>query len=160
MWRQVEGFLISNLIQFPIVYPKQYMSWRHNEVGGNILAFGLRFLARPMFLLLGSLMLLLLANPDAARINNIVIQTCTSLAFGGMLFGNLKHYEQLTGVAYGEVDPRCDDHRHRVGAAQLAGDGRIFDRFAITKPIDMSHGNWTQRSARYQDKRSQNRGFC
>ena len=55
------------------------------------------FLARPMFLLLGSLMLLLLANPAAARITNIVIQTCTSPAFGGTLFGNVKHYEQLTG---------------------------------------------------------------
>jgi hypothetical protein len=109
------------------------MSWRHNEVGGNILAFGLRFLARPMFLLLGSLMLLLLANPAAARITNIVIQTCTSPAFGGMSFGNVKHYEQLTGVAYGEVDPRCDDHRHRVGAAQLAGDGRVFDRVSDRK---------------------------
>lgn len=120
------------------------MSWRHNEVGGNILAFGLRVLARPMFLLLGSLMLLLLANPAAARITNIAIQTSTSPAFGGMLFGNVKHYERLTGVADGDLDPRCDDHRHRVGAAQLAGGMVEYSiDFPITKPIDMSRFNWT-----------------
>lgn len=135
------------------------MSWRYHEVGGNILAFGLRFLARPMFLLLGSLMLLLLDNPAAARITNIVIQTCTSPAFGGMLFGNVKHYEQLTGLLTGKwIQVMITDielaPRNSRGMAEYSID------FPITKPIDMSRGNWTERPVRYQDKRSQNRGFC
>jgi hypothetical protein len=114
------------------------MSWRHNEVGGNILAFGLRFLARPMFLLLGSLMLLLLANPAAARITNIVIQTCTSPAFGGMSFGNVKHYEQLTGVAYGEVDPNVMITDIELAPRNSRGMAEYSIEFPIAKPIDMT----------------------
>jgi hypothetical protein len=50
---------------------------------------------------------LLIARPDnvQARITNIVITTKTSPAFNGQSFGSVGQYEQLDGIAYGEVDP-------------------------------------------------------
>jgi hypothetical protein len=58
--------------------------------------------------LLSSLAVALLAigHPAEARITRMVIETRTSPAFGGASFGNVGQYEQLTGVAYGEVDPK------------------------------------------------------
>jgi len=90
-------------------------------------------------------MLLLLANPAAARITNIVHPNVHIAGVRRNVIRQCEALRQLTGVAYGEVDPRCDDHRHRVGAAQLAGDGRVFDRVSDRKANRHDRGNWTQR---------------
>lgn len=123
------------------------MSWRYNEMSGNILGFRLRSVARHMGFLLTTLTLLVVANPATAKIINVIIQTRTSPAFGGASFGDVGQYEQLTGVAYGEVDPKDPLNavitdillapRNARGMVEYSMD------FAITKPIDMSRGNRT-----------------
>jgi hypothetical protein len=82
-----------------------------------------------------------------ARITKIVIETRTSPAFGGASFGNVGQYEQLEGVAYGEVDPK-DPLNALITDIELAprnsrGMVEYSMDFAITKPIDMSRGNGT-----------------
>jgi Alpha/beta hydrolase domain len=99
--------------------------------------------------LLSSLAVALLAigHPAEARITRMVIETRTSPAFGGASFGNVGQYEQLTGVAYGEVDPK-DSLNAVITDIELAprnsrGMVEYSMDFAITKPIDMSRANGT-----------------
>jgi Alpha/beta hydrolase domain len=82
-----------------------------------------------------------------ARITKLVIQNRTSPAFSGASFGNVGQYEQLDGVAYGEVDPK-DPLNAVITDIELAprnsrGMVEYSMDFAITKPIDMSRGNGT-----------------
>ena len=82
-----------------------------------------------------------------ARITRIVIQTRTSPAFGGASFGAVGQYEQLTGVAFGEVNPK-DPLNAVITDIELAprntrGNVEYSMDFAITKPVDMSRGNKT-----------------
>jgi hypothetical protein len=82
-----------------------------------------------------------------ARITRIVIQTRTSPAFGGASFGIVGQYEQLTGVAFGEVNPK-DPLNAVITDIELAprnsrGNVEYSMDFSITKPLDMSRGNKT-----------------
>src|SRR5262249_31275115 len=91
--------------------------------------------------------LLGIGHQAEARIIKLVIQTRTSPAFGGASFGNVGQYEQLTGVAYGEVNPK-DPLNAVITDIELAprnsrGMVEYSMDFAITKPIDMKRGNGT-----------------
>ena len=82
-----------------------------------------------------------------ARITGIIIQNRTSPAFGGASFGVVGQYEQLTGVAFGEVNPK-DPLNAVITDIELAprnsrGNVEYSMDFAITKPLDMSRGNRT-----------------
>jgi hypothetical protein len=82
-----------------------------------------------------------------ARITGIIIQNRTSPAFGGASFGVVGQYEQLTGVAFGEVNPK-DPLNAVITDIELAprnsrGNVEYSMDFAITKPLDMSRGNKT-----------------
>jgi len=54
----------------------------------------------------GFLSLIGTVTPADARITSIVITTKTSPAFGGQSFGSVGPYEQLDGIASGEIDPK------------------------------------------------------
>src|SRR4030095_11059390 len=102
--------------------------------------------SRTFLLSLLAIALLSIGHLAEARITKIVIET-RSPAFGGASFGNVGQYEQLTGVAYGEVDPK-DPLNAVITAIELAplnsrGMVEYSMDFAITKPIDMSRGNGT-----------------
>ena len=82
-----------------------------------------------------------------ARITGIVIQNRTLPAFIGASFGVAGQYEQLTGVAFGEVNPK-DPLNAVITDIELAprnwrGKVEYSMDFAITKPLDMSRGNKT-----------------
>jgi hypothetical protein len=104
-------------------------------------------IARTFLLSLLAIALLGTGHLGEARITRIVIETRTAPAFGGASFGNAGQYEQLTGVAYGEVDPK--DPLNAVitdielAPGNLRGKVEYSMDFAITKPIDMSRGNGT-----------------
>lgn len=94
-----------------------------------------------------SIGLLGIAHQAEARITGIVIQTRTSPAFGGTSFGVVGQYEQLTGVAFGEVDPK-DPLNAVITDIELAprnsrGNVEYSMDFSITKPLDMSRSNKT-----------------
>src|SRR4030095_15176923 len=104
-------------------------------------------IARTFLLSLLAIALLSISQLAEARITKLVIQSRTSPAFGGASFGNAGQYEQLTGVAYGEVDPK-DPLNAVITDIELAprnsrGKVEYSMDFAITKPIDMSRGNGT-----------------
>ena len=81
------------------------MARKSRSVGGITLPICVPRVARTF--LLSLLAIVLLGGHLAeARITKIVIETRTSPAFGGASFGNVGQYEQLTGVAFGEVDPK------------------------------------------------------
>ena len=50
--------------------------------------------------------LMVWAPPTQARVTRIIIETTVSPAFNGEIFGAAGQYEQLTGVVFGEVDPK------------------------------------------------------
>lgn len=86
-------------------------------------------------------------HPAEGRITQIVINTIASPAFGGTSFGSVGQYEQLDGVASGEVDPHDPLNaiiqdikrapRNARGMVEYSMD------FSILKPIDMNRGNHT-----------------
>src|SRR5262245_31132849 len=103
--------------------------------------------ARIFLLNLLAIAVLSIGQLTEARITKIVIQSRTSPAFGGASFGNVRQYEQLTGVAYGEVNTK-DPLNGVITDMELAprnsrGMVEYSMDFAITKPIDMSRGNGT-----------------
>ena len=117
------------------------------ERAGKII-LPIRVLRSTRAFLLSSLAVALLGigHLAEARITKIVIET-RSPAFGGASFGNVGQYEQLTGVAYGEVNPK-DPLNAVITDIELAprnsrGMVEYSMDFAITKPIDMSRGNGT-----------------
>jgi hypothetical protein len=95
----------------------------------------------------GASVLVLDASPVEARITRIVIQSTVSPAFGGASFGAAGPYEQLDGVAYGEVDPRHPLNAIIQDIALAPRNARGMVEYAmdisILKPIDMRRGNGT-----------------
>ncbi len=90
--------------------------------------------------------LLLLGGPAEAKITQIVI-TKTSPVFGGTSFGSVGQYEQLDGMASGEIDPK-DSLNEIITDIKLAprnarGMVEYQSVISILKPIDMSRGNHT-----------------
>ena len=63
-------------------------------------------LYRRSFLTLVAAVALLSLAPAQARVMKIVIDTKTSPAFDGQVFGDAGQYETIAGLAYGELDPR------------------------------------------------------
>lgn len=96
-------------------------------------------------ILMGSIAVLGTAEIAQARITKIVITTKTSPAFNGQTFGTVGQYEQLDGVAYGEVDPH-DRQNGIIQDIELAprnANGKVEYSMdiSILKPIDMSKGS-------------------
>ena len=123
------------------------MEWKFRSVGGMTLPICLPRVARAFLLSLLAVALLGIGHLAEARITKIVIETRISPAFGGASFGNVGQYEQLIGVAYGEVDPK-DPLNAVIADIELAprnsrGMVEYSMDFSITKPIDMSRGNGT-----------------
>src|SRR5262249_46063928 len=84
-------------------------------------------------------------TPADARITGITITTKTSPAFGGQSFGSVGQYEQLDGIATGEIDP-SDPLNAVIQDIELAprnsrGMVQYSMDFSILKPIDPSRGN-------------------
>src|SRR5215475_12455456 len=112
--------------------------------GGAIM---LRESGRVVLLTSLSLALLGIGQAADARITQLVIQTVTSPAYGGPSFGSVGQYEQISGIAYGEVDPK-DPLNAVITDIELAprnarGMVEYNTDFSILKPIDMSRGNHT-----------------
>jgi hypothetical protein len=123
------------------------MARKSRNLAGMTLPIRVLRVARAFLLISLAVALLGISHPAEARITKIVIQTRTSPAFGGASFGNVGQYEQLTGVAYGEVDPK-DPLNAVITDIELAprnsrGNVEYSMDFAITKPIDMKRGNGT-----------------
>ncbi|HEY3565109.1 MAG TPA: hypothetical protein VGL96_08900, partial [Casimicrobiaceae bacterium] len=82
------------------------------------------------------------ALPAEARITDLQINKLESPAFGGMSFGSVGQYETLTGVAYGEVDPKDPRNAIITDIALAPRNARGMVEYSmdvvITKPIDMS----------------------
>ena len=86
--------------------------------------------------------LLTWAPPTQARGTQIIVDTKTSPAFGGQVFGAAGQYETLAGRAFGELDPG-DPHNAIIQDIDLApknANGKVeyIATFFIVKPIDMS----------------------
>lgn len=89
--------------------------------------------------------MLVCAAPLHARITKIVIDDKISPAFckgtACPSFGNAGQYEQLSGRAFGELDPR-DPLNKIIQDVELGKDAdgkvRYVTSFVITKPVDMS----------------------
>ncbi len=87
---------------------------------------------------------LLAAAPAQARVTRIVIDDRQPLAASGMAPGMGPAYEQISGRAFGELDP-ADERNARVTDIQLARDpdGRVryVASFVLTKPVDMARAS-------------------
>ena len=125
------------------------MSIKPKNLIGLLPSSGASGLLWIVFFFLSSLIIGLLGigHLAEARITRIVIQNRTSPAFGGASFGVVGQYEQLTGVAFGEVNPK-DPLNAVITDIELAprnsrGNVEYSMDFAITKPLDMSRGNKT-----------------
>lgn len=99
---------------------------------------------RELLLVSASGLLLGLASPAEARVTSITISS-TAPAYGGATFGSVGAYEFVTGVAFGEVDPR-DDRNKIIQDIELAprnarGMVEYSTKFQILKPVDESKGN-------------------
>ncbi len=93
------------------------------------------------------MVLLMLATTVNAEITNIVITNVTSPAFNGVSFGSVGQYEEVDGIAYGEVDPD-DPHNEIIQDIKLAprnarGKVEYHMDFNILRPIDLSKSNHT-----------------
>ena len=84
-------------------------------------------------------------SPDAdARVTSIVLNLPTA-PFGSTTFGNVGAYEQIDGVAFGELDPR-DPLNAVIQDIALAprnarGNVEYSTKVSILKPVDESRGN-------------------
>ena len=89
--------------------------------------------------------LLTWAPPTQARVTQIIVDTTTSPAFGGQVFGAAGQYETLAGRAFGEIDP--GDPRNAIiqdiDLAPKNANGKVeyIATFLIVKPIDMSRSS-------------------
>jgi len=85
------------------------------------------------------------AAPTHARVKQIVIETVTSPAFDGQIYGDVGQYETLAGKAYGELDPTDPLNAiiQDIELAPLNPDGKVeyTATFFIVKPIDMSRSS-------------------
>src|SRR5919106_2827215 len=80
--------------------------------------------------------------PAQARVTRLVIDTVTSPAFGGAVFGTAGQYETIAGRVFGELDP-FDPHNTIINDIDLAprnANGKVeyMATFFLVKPIDMS----------------------
>jgi hypothetical protein len=95
----------------------------------------------------GFLSLIGAATPADARITSIVITTKTSPAFGGQSFGSVGQYEQLDGIASGEIDPKDPLNAviQDIDIAPRNSRGKVEYSMdiSIVKPIDTSRSNHT-----------------
>lgn len=79
-----------------------------------------------------------------ARVTKITITKTTSPMFNGQSFGSVGQYEEIKGIAVGEIDPA--DRRNSVitdiPLAPRNANGKVEYRttFTIVKPVDMSKG--------------------
>lgn len=86
-------------------------------------------------------------SPDAdARVTRILLNSPTA-PFGSTSFGNVGAYEQIDGVAFGELDPR-DPLNAVIQDIALAprnarGNIEYSTTVSILKPVDESRGNHT-----------------
>ncbi|MGH6770839.1 MAG: alpha/beta hydrolase domain-containing protein [Xanthobacteraceae bacterium] len=85
--------------------------------------------------------------PAEARITKLEITKTTSPAFGGRSFGTVGQYEQIEGIAYGEVDPTNPLNAIIQDIALAPRNARGMVEYSmdisILKPFDMSRGNRT-----------------
>jgi hypothetical protein len=99
---------------------------------------------RELLLVSASGLLLGLASPAEARITRIQISS-TVPAYGGATFGTVGAYEFVSGLAFGEVDPK--DERNRIiqdielAPRNARGMVEYSTKFQILKPVDESRGN-------------------
>src|SRR5438552_2641480 len=88
-----------------------------------------------------------IGSPTEARITDIVISSVQSPAFGGASFGNVGKYEQLDGMAFGELDPNGSLNEIITDIKLAPHNARGMVEYSMTisilKPIDMSRGNHT-----------------
>jgi len=88
-----------------------------------------------------------IGSPTEARITDIVISSVQSPAFGGASFGNVGKYEQLDGMAFGELDPNGSLNEIITDIKLAPRNARGMVEYSMTisilKPIDMSRGNHT-----------------
>ena len=88
-----------------------------------------------------------IGNRAEARITQIVITSIQSPVFGGTSFGDVGQYEQLDGVAFGEVDPKDPLNAIITDIERAPRNARGLVEYSmdisILKPIDMSRGNHT-----------------
>src|ERR1700739_1022303 len=87
-----------------------------------------------------------LAADADARITKIVLSPPT-LMYGGASFGSVGQYEEITGIAYGEVDPKnpLDAIIQDIGLAPLDANGKVeySTQIVILRPVNLANGNST-----------------
>jgi len=89
-------------------------------------------------------LLVLAAASLEARVTKITITKTTSPMFSGQSFGTVGPYEEIKGIAVGEIDPA--DRRNAVITdillAPRNANGKVEYKttFTIVKPVDMSKG--------------------
>jgi hypothetical protein len=80
-----------------------------------------------------------------ARVTKIVVDTKTSPAFDGQVFGDAGQYETLAGRAFGELDPRNPLNAiiQDIELAPRNPSGKVeyIATFFLVKPIDMSRSS-------------------
>src|SRR5215471_4343469 len=87
-----------------------------------------------------------IGQPAEARITGLTYTT-TSPVYGGASFGAVGQYEQLDGIATGEVDPNDPANAIITDIALAPRNSRGHVEYSmnisILKPIDMGRGNHT-----------------
>ena len=87
-----------------------------------------------------------LVSDADARITRIALNPPTPM-FAGATFGTVGAYEQITGVAYGVVDPKDPLNAliQDIGLAPRDADGMVeySTQIVILKPVNLSNGNST-----------------
>lgn len=83
--------------------------------------------------------------PAHARVTRIVVEHKQSPAFEGKAFGNVGQYANLSGKAYGEIDPK-DPHNTIITDIRFAprnarGLVEYVATFTLVKPLDVSKAN-------------------
>jgi hypothetical protein len=123
------------------------MACKRKRAGKIVLPIRVARVARAVLLNSLAVALLGIGHLAEARITKIVIETRTSPAFGGASFGNVGQYEQLDGMAFGEVDPKDPLNAiiQDIGRAPRNARGMVeySMNISIMKPIDISLGNGT-----------------
>ncbi len=105
-------------------------------------------LRRPAAAMVGAVTMLLDSAPVEARVTRIVIDETISPAFckGGSCaaYGEAGQYEQVSGRAFGELDP-ADPLNRLIQDIALARDAdgkvRYVATFVLTKPVDMARAS-------------------
>jgi hypothetical protein len=100
----------------------------------------------PAMVAVGVLVIMTATTQTAqARVTRIVVNERISPAFNGRSFGTVGQYEQLNGIAYGEVDPQDPQNViiQDIGLAPRNRDGKVEYSMdiSILKPLDSTKGN-------------------